>query len=141
MRGWITGPRGQWGIRVLFAVALLFVAWQSLVPAAQILVQAPSDTMSHFAAYAILGFLAALSIPRWRWPLAVVVVTVFGSLLEVSQSHTQYRAFEFADIAADAVGAAVGAALAVGLIAMWRRRKSTHSHGRTSTGGGAGTTQ
>ncbi|MCX6460013.1 MAG: VanZ family protein [Actinobacteria bacterium] len=124
MREWMTDPRGLWSARVLCVVAMLFVAWQSLVPADQILVQAPSDKVSHFAAYGILGFLAALSILRWRWLLAVVVMTVFGSLIEVAQSFTQYRAFELADIAADAVGAAAGAALAVALIAMWRRRNS-----------------
>ena len=124
MREWLTGVPRVWRARSLFALALVFVVWQSLVPAEQIVVQAPSDKVSHVAAYALLGFLAALSVRRWRWVLALVIVTVSGALVEVAQSRTSYRAFEYSDIVADFIGAAIGASVAVAAHALWRRRPS-----------------
>jgi len=94
--------------RVLLVVALVWIAWQSLVPTDQIVASTANDKVNHLVAYAALGLLAALSVPGYRWWAAWIGVSAFGLLIEVVQSRTPYRAFEWMDFVADVAGAAIG---------------------------------
>lgn len=106
--------------RLAFGAALLAVAWTSLLPPEDLPNVAASDKAVHALAYACLGALAVLSSLRW-WA-AVVAVVAFGLLLEVAQDLSGYRSFEWADLLADAGGAALGAGLA-GVLTRRRRAR------------------
>ena len=96
----------RWGWRTAFCVALLAVAWTSLLP--------PDDLPRDLAVSdKVLHALAVLS--SLRWPAAVAVVVAFGLLVEIAQGISGYRSFEWADLLADAVGAVVGAVVASSL--------------------------
>lgn len=121
-------------MRVLLGLAAVGTAWVSLLPPDDI----PgafgfSDWLMHGLGYAVLGFLAVAS--GLRWPVAFVSVTAFGVVLEVVQGVLGYRSFEVTDMLADAAGAAVGAAVALRVLApVWRRHaedaKQTKREGR-----------
>lgn len=124
-RAWVLAAR------VGFACCLVGIAWVSLLPPDQVPSgPAVSDKVMHGLGYALLGALAVAS--GLRWLPAVVVAVGFGLILEVAQRLTGYRSFEWADLAADAVGAAIGAALGW-LVARWStarddRGSSSASH-------------
>lgn len=104
---------------VLVSIAYLYLGTLPEVP--QPLASVP-DTGAHFAAYSVLGFLAARSAALlglapsvvWGWGYAVA----HGAALEVLQSFAPPRRAEVKDLLMDALGAAVGAALS----ALVRRR-------------------
>lgn len=99
------------GWRVALGAALVAVAWTSLIPPDQLPQGVSvSDKVVHALAYAALGALAVLS--GLRLVPAIVLVVAFGLLLEVVQGITGYRSFEWADLVADLVGAALGATAA-----------------------------
>ena len=101
--------------RVIFAVALAAVAWTSLLPPDDLPSDLGlSDKLLHLIGYAVLGALAVIS--GLRWPVAIAVVVAFGLLLEVAQGALGYRSFEWADLLADAAGAALGAAAATAVL-------------------------
>lgn len=98
--------------QLAFGVALVAVAWTSLLPPDDLPPDMGiSDKVVHALAYTALGALAVLS--SIRWPVAIALVVAFGLLLEILQGLSGYRSFEWADLLADAVGAAVGALLTV----------------------------
>ena len=101
------GRRGRTAARALLVVALAVVAWQSLVPPEQIAVSVGSDKLAHVLGYALLGALAALSLSRRAAAWALIVA--FGLVLEIAQATTPYRSFEWLDLVADGIGAAIGA--------------------------------
>ena len=103
--------------RVLLIGTLVWITWQSLVPADQIVASTANDKVNHLVAYGALGVLAALSVPRDRWWAAWIRVSALGLMIEAAQSLTPYRAFEWMDFVADAAGAAIG----VGIAALVRR--------------------
>ncbi len=96
--------------RVLLTVAAVVIVWTSLLPSedlpADLLL---SDKLLHLLGYLLLGVLAVLS--RIRWPWAVALVIAFGLALEVAQGLGGSRAFEWSDLAAEAVGALAGVLL------------------------------
>lgn len=116
-------------VRVMLAVALLCVAWQSLVPADDLLVTPSSDKAAHMGAYAALGTLAVLSVSRWRGVAAWLGVVTFGLLLEIAQALTGYRSFEWLDLVADAVGTGVGVMVGVGALTLLKGIRSRASAG------------
>jgi VanZ family protein len=104
-----------WVWRVILGAALVTVAWTSLLPPDDLPQDvAVSDKAVHALAYAILGALAVLS--GLRWPSAVAAVVAFGLAVEIAQGISGYRSFEWADLLADALGAAVGAGGALALV-------------------------
>lgn len=112
--------------RVLFAALCVFVTWLTVTPN-------PDDTeggmafarwisdflfsdsryadkVGHFAAYGLLGVLAAFSDfslggGKWRAP---TILAAYGALLEGVQALGGVRAPEFADAIANAAGALSG---------------------------------
>jgi VanZ family protein len=104
----------------------VIVTWTSLMPldglpgAASV-----SDTLLHAIAYALLGALVALSLPRLNAVLAWLAVVAFGLLLELLQAQTGYRSFEWRDLAADAAGAALGISLVVLAVALRAGREDS----------------
>lgn len=101
--------------RAAFVLALVAVAWTSLLPPDDL----PSglglsDKALHLIGYAVLGALAVVS--GLRWPLAIAAVVGFGLALEVVQGVLGYRSFEWADLIADGAGAALGAAAATAVL-------------------------
>ena len=104
--------------RVLLVGWVVVIAWASLLPPEQIPSgPAMSDKAVHAFGYAVLGALAVIS--GLRWVAAVGLAAGIGLLLEVAQRISGYRRFEWADLAADAAGAALGA-----LLATWAARRS-----------------
>ncbi|MBQ0929652.1 VanZ family protein [Ideonella sp. 4Y16] len=97
---------GTW--RALFASALLVILWLALRPNPG----GPdwfdhADKLRHAAAFAALWLVGYRAGGRgWRLALGLLV---FGGLIEVLQSLTPDREPSLADVAADAVGLALGA--------------------------------
>lgn len=80
-----------------------------------------ADKAVHFVEYAVLGFLVARALritaperPRRRsFAIAAGLAAAYGLTDEVHQLFVPDRAFEWGDLAADAAGAALGAAIRV----------------------------
>ena len=101
--------------RIAFVGCVLVIAWESLLPPEQIPYgPAVSDKAVHAVGYALLGALAVVG--GLRWLPAVALATGLGLVLEVAQLMSGYRSFEWADLAADAAGAAAGALLVTALV-------------------------
>jgi VanZ family protein len=112
---------GVLAARAAFVGFVVAIAWASLLPPEEIPVgPAVSDKLMHAVGYALLGALAVGS--GLRWPAAVALVVGIGFVLEVAQRMTGYRSFEWADLAADAAGALLGALL-VTAAARWVARR------------------
>ena len=73
------------------------------------------DKLVHFSVFGLLATLVARSPGLRRLGYAIVIVSAFGFTDEIRQSFTPGRSVEFADWLADTAGAA----LAVGLYALW----------------------
>jgi len=72
------------------------------------------DKIQHFLAYALLMFWFARLFPGTRARLAFGALWIgLGVALEFAQGATGYRSFELADMAANALGVAAGAAAAL----------------------------
>jgi VanZ family protein len=95
----------------LYAAAIV---WLSLTPSPPDPGFAYGDKLGHFAAYALLmAWFAWLYVsPGARLAYAGLWIAM-GIALEFAQAATGYRSFELADMAADALGVAAGAAAAL----------------------------
>lgn len=71
------------------------------------------DKVMHAIAYAVLMFWFALLYPRAAWRRIAAVLIVLGVALEYGQHLGGHRSYEVADMAANAVGIALGAMLAL----------------------------
>ena len=72
-----------------------------------------SDKLGHFIAYAGLMFWFSALDRRWRARLGYAALWIgLGVALEFAQRATGHRGFELADMAANALGVAAGAAAA-----------------------------
>ena len=104
--------------RILLVVVLAAVTYFSLTPSPP---SGPdvSDKVMHLSAYIALAFLLVLSFQSRRFGLAQVImllaaIIAYGAAIEFVQRLTG-RQFEVADMATNAVGAIVGAA--IGMVA------------------------
>lgn len=103
---------GIW--RALFAGALIGILWLALSPDPGGLDWFDhADKLRHAAAFAVLWLLGHRAGGR-GWVLAAGLL-VFGALIEGLQSLTPDRVASLGDVAADAVGVALGA--------VWTRRR------------------
>ena len=98
-----------WLLRAAFCLAVLVVAWLSLLP------QMPipqglqvGDKIGHGLAYAALGFMAtALMTPLAKLVLGTAVLA-FGIAMEFAQGAVAGRTQELADVGANIVGMLLG---------------------------------
>jgi VanZ family protein len=92
---------------------VLAVVVLSLIPTAPD-IGTDNDKANHFLAYGTLMFWFGMLAPRRRiqagWALGFVAM---GVALEYVQGMTEYRTFEVADMAADAIGVLIGWGLAL----------------------------
>jgi len=109
--------------RVLLVLALVVVVVGSVVPSEDVPgAGRVSDKVMHLLGYAVLGALAAASLQPRRPVLAGLLLLGFGLALELVQRQLGYRSFEWADLASDALGIALGVLLVLVVDALLRRR-------------------
>ena len=105
--------------RTLFFLALAGSYTLSVLPGETV---APlfswSDKLNHAGAFLALGVLLRLGwrIEYWR---AFFLLVAYGGFIEVSQLFAIHRSAEWADVAADAVGAFMGLKLYKYIRALW----------------------
>ena len=97
--------------RWALGTCMLLVLVLSLLPPSPQMPTTGWDKSNHMLAFAVLAFLSERSWPRHNL-VALAGLLAYGGLIEVLQSLTPYRAGDFADLFADAVGLATGAVLA-----------------------------
>ena len=110
------GVRNAWIAIGWFGVAMVIVL--SLIPSPPTLPVEQGDKFEHVAAYGSLMFWFAQAYLRWnerRWIAAALVALGIG--LEYVQGWTGWRDFSYADMAADAIGVALGWLVARGALA------------------------
>lgn len=100
---WLFGPPIAW------CTAIFVVSHQSQVPATP-----GGDKLAHLAAYAVMAVLFARAFwfgTAWRAPLvaAAVVSALYGGFDEGHQYFVPGRFASLGDLAADAIGAVLGA--------------------------------
>jgi VanZ family protein len=91
----------------------------ALMPATPDLPGTGWDKSNHVAAFLVLTVLGCLAYPD-RIAAILVGAVLYGGLIEVLQSFTDYRSAEWADLFADAVGVLAGRTLLA--VARLRRR-------------------
>lgn len=124
------GPSGRlW--RIAFVVILILVIVGSLVPpAAASAGSGIPDWAQHGIAYGLLMATLLACQARKRYLASAAVLIGVGAALELVQGLLGYRAAEWRDLAADAVGiAAAGAALSTRLALQVRRRSGSEPTG------------
>jgi VanZ family protein len=97
------------------AVSVLYLV-VGLLPTVPEPLRSVSDDLLHAGAYALLSFLVAMTVQALQWPRPVLLGACYavghGALLEALQYFDPPRAAELSDLAADAVGACLGALVA-----------------------------
>jgi hypothetical protein len=100
--------RGLWWTAGLAAVAGLIVL--SLVPEPPGLPGDRNGWVAHTMAYALLmGWFCRLLAPGGPRAVAAIALCALGVAIEFAQGATGYRSFDTWDMAADALGVAIGA--------------------------------
>ena len=97
--------------RWALGTCMLLVLVLSLLPPSPQLPTTGWDKSNHVLAFAVLAFLSEHCRPRHNL-VALAGLLAYGGLIEVLQSSTPYRAGDSVDLFADAVGLAIGVALA-----------------------------
>lgn len=121
MTGWLW----RWGPALAF-MAAIFVA--SGIPNLGPLPANTSDKVAHFVAYGLLGALLARAFAGTVWAgytrhtvrQAWVIATLYAVTDELHQAFVPGRTPSVGDWVADAMGAALGAVVALG-VAIWAR--------------------
>ena len=109
----------------LYAVAIVWLSLTPDLPDA-VLELEYSDKLQHFVAYAGLMFWFAALDRRWQARLGYAALWIgMGVALEFAQRSTGQRSFELADMAADALGVAAGAAAAALILPRARAARGT----------------
>jgi VanZ family protein len=107
-------------LRGVWLMTMLLVAIGSLLPSDTAPIQALNalginDKVMHFLAYALIAFLPAVHEGAIFTGVAAVGAAALGIALEYGQLYSPGRAFEGADMAADALGASFGVLIALPL--------------------------
>lgn len=110
---------------IAYAGILFYLSHQPVLPAPP-----TGDKLAHFGAYAVLGALLTRAFYfGTRWSLGLVFTTsalaasLYGISDEIHQSFVPGRSADVADVAADALGALVGAGIAIALYGLGQRRR------------------
>ena len=93
--------------RLVLAGLLIGVLALSLLPLAPDAPTTGWDKANHLLAFVTLAVVGCLAYPA-RIPAALLSLLVYGALIEVLQSFTNYRYAEWADLLADALGILLG---------------------------------
>jgi VanZ family protein len=125
---WLRRPaRRLW--RALLALLLLAVAWLAFSPAPPPQADTGWDKANHALAFAMLAAVAELAL--WPQParrrVTAIGLLAYGALIEVVQSQLPARSGEWSDLAADAVGIAIGLLLAATLLRRSRAPVNTRA--------------
>ena len=96
--------------RFLFVAAAVAIYILALLPQAQAPQLHWSDKVNHLLAFAVLGVLLRMGF-RISYLKSVLLLILYGGLIEVSQYFTPDRSAEWADIGADTVGTLIGLTL------------------------------
>ena len=113
---------------VAWAIGLAMLAWITLEPrfappGGQGGAMAP-DKILHVLTYALFAAFPVLAGIRWPWALAIGAgLVVYGTLLEFAQRYVPGRSFGWDDVLANVTGALIGAAIAIVLGVLLRRRR------------------
>lgn len=94
--------------RALLAVELAAICWLAFDPAPPAAAATFGDKINHAAAFAVLAFSARLAWPRGSAAAVWVALLAYGGFIEVVQTFIPGRSGEWADLAADAAGIAIG---------------------------------
>lgn len=124
LAAWLTAPQHRRAWHILLAALLLVISYLALSPAPPPTLDSGLDKLNHLLAFAALGFCACFGASttwtRWLWgPLGLLG---YGVLIELLQSQLPPRSADWRDVLADALGIAVGLALAALLQGLARRR-------------------
>jgi VanZ family protein len=111
---------------------LLIWGLSSIPKTAPVVIVPMQDKVVHLVEYAVLAILYCYSIartlPRWEKPavllLSALLAALWGAVDEWHQSFVPNRSAEVLDAVADALGALIGCAIAVGLPKAWPEKKS-----------------
>jgi VanZ family protein len=94
----------------------------SLVPGQMLRAVSIGDKLQHAGAYFLLMVWFAGLYRRGLHPIIAAVLLLLGIALDMLQGTTRTRSFDLKDIAADAVGIAVGLVLSYWLLEGWCQR-------------------
>lgn len=115
-----------WALPVAFAGLLFLLSSQSRLSSPDV---RGLDKVEHFAAFGVLAWLLARALSRSgvgrtrAAVLAALISTLYGGTDELHQRYTPGRSSDWADLAADGLGASAAAAL----WAQTRRRRADRS--------------
>lgn len=97
-------------LAVVWAAVYIYLGTTSAPPSVP--VGGRVDLVAHLGASFVLAVLVADALPgrrTWRWVMAAAASVAVGLAIEAFQTRIPARSFEWWDVAADAVGAAIGA--------------------------------
>lgn len=106
--------------RIGFYAVAVFVGALSLVPGRALPPTQVSDKVEHLLTYAVLGLIGvATARSGTRAACSILGIIAFGAAIEVLQIFSPGRYAEVGDGLANAAGALIGGAIALG----WQRRR------------------
>ena len=111
-------PRALQAWRITLVVLAIMVGYLALTPHPPPAADLGWDKLNHACAFATLAGAACFSLRSARGrPMALLALLAYGGLIEIAQTFVPGRNGEWSDLLADAVGIAIGALLAGGLMA------------------------
>jgi VanZ family protein len=107
-------PRARPVWRLVLALLLGTISYLALSPAPPPSMDMGWDKLNHLAAFGTLAFSAFYSLdsPKARWLYAPLALLGYGVLIELLQSQLPPRSADARDVLADALGIALGLAVA-----------------------------
>jgi len=124
---------GRWLPLIAACIGVWIVSSMSHPPVPAVFSFANADKLLHCAGYSVLGALAFYGMRGRGWPrealIAWVFVVLFGFSDEYHQSFVPGRDASLGDVAADAVGGAIG----VGALAWWFSLRSKRQSAKTES--------
>jgi VanZ family protein len=101
--------------RVLLVLLVVVVSYLAIVPAPPREIDTGWDKLNHVMAFTALALSGRFAFPGplGRWASLVLGLLAFGALIEVVQYFIPGRDSEWNDLAADTIGIAAGALLAL----------------------------
>ena len=115
-------PRTERVWRVALVLLLCVITVLALTPTPPREADFGWDKLNHVAAFAALAVTASLGFAR-AWARVGVSLLAYGALIEVVQAFIPNRSADWDDLLADAIGIALGLALAAGA-SRWLRRRA-----------------